>query len=142
MKIVFTELNRGWILTLPVTPSNFEWGKRRKTSSLETLKRDIDIIENLELRNYNVSSFIPDKGAIAGKKYPFQITGTPGRDVVKALDFWVENKTGLRMIVTAKDGRTLENVTVKIVAFSKSLDRVGDYVYSLEIFEHVPLSGV
>ena len=142
MKIVFTELNRGWILTLPIVPQNFTWGKNRKREVLEGLKQDVDVTGNMELRGYTINSFIPNKGALSGKKYPFQLTNTPGVDVVKALEFWVDNDTALRMVVTSKHGHTLENVVVKIVGFEKSLDRASDYVYQMSLAEHVPLSGV
>lgn len=141
MKIILTELNRGYILTLPVTPQDFEWGKTRKVEILEALLQDVDITGNISLRTYQIQSFIPDSGSLQGKKYPFQITNSPGRNVVKSLDYWVDNDTALRMVVTAKDERTLENVIVKITEFKKKLDRVGDYVYTMVLTEHVPAYG-
>ena len=141
MKIVFTELHRGWILTLPIVPQDFTWAKNRKRDVLEGLKQDVDITGNMELRDYTISSFIPNKGALSGKKYPFQLTNTPGVDVVKALEFWIDNDTALRMVVTSKHGHTLENVVVKIIGFEKSIDRAGDYVYTMSLSEHIPLTG-
>ena len=139
MKIVFTELDRGWILTIPVVPSDFSWSNTRKRNVYEAILQDVDDVGNKGLREFNISSFAPDKGSIQGKKYAFQKTATPGRAVIKALEFWVDNKTALRMVVTAKDGRTLLNVIVKMTGITMNLDRVGDYVYSLDIAEHVPL---
>lgn len=142
MKIVFTELQRKWILTLPIVPQDFTWGKNRKRDVLEGLRQDIDVTGNLELRSYTIDSFIPNKGKLSGKKYPFQLTSTPGVDVVKALDYWIDNDTPLRMVVTSKYGNTLENVIVKIIGFEKRLDRAGDYIYTMSLSEHVPISGV
>lgn len=139
MKFIFTELERKWILTLPVPPSDFEWGKTRKTDTYEALYQDVDDIGNKDLRQYTIESFIPDHGSLQGKKYAFQVTPTAGREVVRILDEWLEQKTALRLVVTANDGRTLENIIVKITDLKFRLDRVGDYVYSMQITEHVPL---
>ncbi|MER1957930.1 MAG: hypothetical protein ABS942_11145 [Solibacillus sp.] len=138
MKIVFSELDRKLVLTLPVTPSDFEWGKSRKREVHEALYQDIDDVGNYELGEYTIESFAPDHGAIYEKKYAFQNTATAGRNVIATLEKWLDNKTALRMIATAKDGRTLVNVIVKIIVLKLKLDRPGDYVYSMQITEHVP----
>lgn len=139
MKIIFTELERQWILTLPVTPSEFEWAKSRKVETYEAILQDVDDVGNYDLKSYTIDSFAPDMGNVQGKKYSFQNTATPGREVIRILNEWLDQKTALRMVVTGKDGRTLENVIVKITSLNLRLDRVSDYVYTMQLTEHVPL---
>ncbi|SCY30300.1 hypothetical protein [Lysinibacillus fusiformis] len=142
MNITLSTLDRKLVVTFPIIPVDMEWSRSTKSSVLSTLKQDIDMMENHELRKLNIKSFFPDNGRIAGKKYSFQKDKTSGRRIVEILNWWQDQKTALRLVVTAKDGRTLVNHGVKIIEFAKGLDKVSDYTYTLVLQEHIVLRGI
>lgn len=142
MLITLSTLDRSTVITFPIVPSDLKWTRTTKSNILSTLTRDIDMMENHELRQINISSFFPDNGSVAGKKYSFQKSTTNGRKIISIITKWQDKKTALRLVITANDNRTLVNFAVKIIDFTNGLDRVGDYEYSLTIQEHIPIKGV
>lgn len=138
MNVTLCTLNRKTVINFPIVPQDLEWGRITKSNVLSTLTQDIDLMENHELRKLTIQSFFPSKV----KKYSFQKHHAQGKKIVEILNWWQDQKTPLRLVITAKDGSTLVNHAVKVVEFTRKLDRVSDYVYTLSLQEHIVLRGV
>lgn len=98
-------------------------------------------IENEEFKSYSngTYNFIKEQGLynftldcwLPTKKYSFAKSDVMANDVLDLLDYAVENKQFIQVVIIKSDGSTYVNNKFSIESLNYSVKRNGDYNYSL-----------
>lgn len=98
-------------------------------------------IENEEFKSYNngTYNFIKEQGLysftldswLPTKKYSFAKSEVMAKDVLDLLDYAVENKQFIQVVIIKSDGSTYVNNKFSIESLNYSVKRNGDFNYSL-----------
>lgn len=132
MNITISKNNNSEILIIPVVPPNVPIKQAGKNEVFETLNGDINILKLPGLKELSISSFFP-----VNKNYEFVAKGseTDGFKYVNFLENSKNSREYIRLVMTAKDNKTLFNSLVSVEDFEYSIDKVGDIAYSVDFKE-------
>lgn len=125
--IYISNKDKSKVLKLPIIPSE-----------LPTLNYSI---ENEEFKSYSngTYNFIKEQGLynftleswLPIKKYSFAKSDVLAKDVLDLLDYSVENKQYIQVVIIKSDGSTYVNNKFSIESLNYSVKRNGDFNYSL-----------
>lgn len=132
MNITMADILGSMVYILPHVPNDIEFSRDSGNETVETLSGNIRIVGENGLKAVSWAGIFP-----VNKSYSWQKLGSlaDGYEYIKFLENMKKNKMPIRVVITDKNFRTLNNELMSIDTFSYKKDRAGDYTYSISLTE-------